>query len=181
MAGYKLELLKVLVVDDNEYMRHIVRTMLLGLGVSRPREAAGADDAFARMADWTPDVVITDLQMAAPTDGIDFVRKLRRSSDAAHAMAGVVMMTAHGDIESIRAARDAGVTEFLVKPISVRMLAERITAIVERPRAFVRCDSYVGPDRRRNRAPPGEGPCRRHDDSPEREPTASNLQAATVQ
>jgi two-component system, chemotaxis family, chemotaxis protein CheY len=178
VAGYKLDLLNVLVVDDNEYMRQIVRTMLLGLGISRPREAANTDEAFDRTVVWTPDLVITDLQMA-PTDGIDFVRRMRRDADPKRARVGVIMMTAHGDLDSIRAARDAGVTEFLAKPISVRGLAGRITAIIERPRAFIHCDSYIGPDRRRQRAAPGEGPRRRHDDPPEHGESRA-VQAATV-
>ena len=64
----------------------------------------------------------------------------------------------------MEAARDAGVTEFLAKPITADNLFSRIAEIVERPRAFVRCDSYFGPDRRRRQAEDYTGPWRRAED-----------------
>jgi hypothetical protein len=64
----------------------------------------------------------------------------------------------------VEAARDAGVTEFLVKPITAHSLFSRIAEIIERPRAFVRCEGYFGPDRRRKNIENYAGPWRRHDD-----------------
>ena len=51
-------------------------------------------------------------------------------------------------------ARDAGVNEFLVKPISANTLFERIEALIERPRPFVRLEGFFGPDRRRKSSDP---------------------------
>jgi hypothetical protein len=59
------------------------------------------------------------------------------------------------------AARDAGVTEFLVKPLSAKALYERILSVVLHPRPFVRTKNYFGPDRRRNSNPGYAGPERR--------------------
>jgi hypothetical protein len=67
----------------------------------------------------------------------------------------------------VEAARDAGVTEFLAKPITAHTLFSRIAEIVERPRAFVRCDSYFGPDRRRRAIEDYAGPRRRKEDMQE--------------
>ncbi|HWX90057.1 MAG TPA: hypothetical protein VNY75_07105, partial [Rhizomicrobium sp.] len=53
-------------------------------------------------------------------------------------------------------------TEFLAKPVAAQNLFSRIAEIVERPRAFVRCDSYFGPDRRRRQL--DAGPRRRAED-----------------
>ena len=69
----------------------------------------------------------------------------------------------------MEAARDAGVTEFLAKPITAHNLFARIAEIVERPRAFVRCDNYFGPDRRRHQNDDYPGPWRRKDDFEETE------------
>jgi DNA-binding response OmpR family regulator len=74
------------------------------------------------------------------------------------------MLTGHSERHRVEAARDAGVTEFLAKPITAVNLLTRITEIVERPRAFVRCDSYFGPDRRRRTFEDYAGPWRRADD-----------------
>jgi DNA-binding response OmpR family regulator len=60
-------------------------------------------------------------------------------------------------------ARDAGVTEFMAKPVSVKALCARINAIIDSPRPFIRASGYFGPDRRR-RALPFNGPDRRGED-----------------
>jgi DNA-binding response OmpR family regulator len=64
----------------------------------------------------------------------------------------------------VEAARDAGVTEFIAKPITVQNLMSRLAEIVERPRPFVRCGTYFGPDRRRRKLENFVGPWRRKDD-----------------
>lgn len=60
-------------------------------------------------------------------------------------------------------ARDAGMTEFLVKPFSARSMARRITMVIENPRQFVRTDDFFGPDRRRHRISNYTGQERRKD------------------
>jgi DNA-binding response OmpR family regulator len=74
------------------------------------------------------------------------------------------MITGHTERYRVEAARDAGVTEFLAKPIAAHNLFARITEILERPRAFVRCESYFGPDRRRHEIENYTGPWRRADE-----------------
>src|SRR6266851_823449 len=58
-------------------------------------------------------------------------------------------------------ARDAGVTEFLAKPISAKGLYQRILNVVANPRPFIKTKTYFGPDRRRNTANAYIGPERR--------------------
>jgi DNA-binding response OmpR family regulator len=74
------------------------------------------------------------------------------------------MITGHTEKHHVEAARDAGVTELLAKPITAANLFARIAEIVERPRAFVRCGHYFGPDRRRTRTEGYKGPWRRAED-----------------
>ena len=64
----------------------------------------------------------------------------------------------------LNALRDAGVTEFLVKPFNARDLYRRIVQIIERPRQFVRSEDFFGPDRRRKRESNYAGPRRREED-----------------
>ena len=56
----------------------------------------------------------------------------------------------HSEKKRVVSARDAGVTEFLAKPISAKSLYERILNVVANPRPFIRSKTYFGPDRRRN-------------------------------
>ena len=63
------------------------------------------------------------------------------------------------------AARDAGVNEFVVKPITAKAVLDRINAVILRPRAFIKAEHYVGPCRRRRDLADYEGPFRRYTDA----------------
>jgi len=76
----------------------------------------------------------------------------------------VIMVSGHTERARIVAARDAGVNEFIAKPITARNLFLRIAQVVERPRPFVRASSYFGPDRRRQNDAFHVGPWRRQED-----------------
>jgi len=73
----------------------------------------------------------------------------------------IIMLTGHSEKKRVIAARDAGVTEFLAKPISAKWLYQRVLNVVANPRPFIRTRSYFGPDRRRNTNPNYIGPERR--------------------
>jgi two-component system, chemotaxis family, chemotaxis protein CheY len=73
----------------------------------------------------------------------------------------IIMLTGHSEKKRVTAARDAGVTEFLAKPISAKSLYERVLNIVVNPRPFIRAKGYFGPDRRRNASANYTGPERR--------------------
>ncbi|HEX2801936.1 MAG TPA: response regulator, partial [Phenylobacterium sp.] len=95
---------------------------------------------------------------------IDFVRLLRKSPNPAVQMLPVIMITGHSTLSRVNEARDAGVNEFLTKPLTGRGVIERITLVVDHPRPFVNCTTYFGPDRRRRIDPNFQGPQRRRDD-----------------
>ena len=66
----------------------------------------------------------------------------------------------------MEAAREAGVTEFLAKPISVKALSERLTLMIDNPSRFVRTATYFGPDRRRKDVGPPKGMADRRKSGP---------------
>jgi two-component system, chemotaxis family, chemotaxis protein CheY len=70
-------------------------------------------------------------------------------------------MTGHSEKKRVINARDAGITEFLAKPISAKGLYQRVLNVVANPRPFIRTKSYFGPDRRRNTTVSYAGPERR--------------------
>jgi FixJ family two-component response regulator len=100
-----------------------------------------------------------------PLDGIDFVRLLRNSPDSPNQLAPVIMVTGHSTFARVNEARDAGVSEFLAKPLTARAVIERLHQAIEHPRPFVRSDDYFGPDRRRRSAEAYKGPWRRSTDA----------------
>ena len=148
--------LSVLVVDDNRHMLRTVSTILKGFGVGQIRECLDAADAFTVMREFPVDIVITDWRME-PLDGLDLVRLLRTAKDSPNTFVPIIMLSAYTERSNIISARDAGVTEFLAKPVTPEALLKRMNAVIARPRPFVRAKHYFGPDRRRRTDAPPEG------------------------
>jgi CheY-like chemotaxis protein len=163
MAMASFDHLKALVVDDNAHMRTLLRSLLQALGLPQVYEAVDGATGFAELRERRPDFVFTDLSMT-PVDGIEFTRLVRLGKDSPNPYIPIIMVTGHTERQRVEAARDAGVTEFLAKPITAQNILTRIAEIVDRPRPFVRCDNYFGPDRRRRRDESYTGPWRRRDD-----------------
>lgn len=139
---------KFLIVDDNAFMRTIIRRVLSALHAEQVREASDGEDALKIMRTFVPDIIILDWEMK-PMDGLEFTRKVRLSRESPNVFTPIIMVSGHSEPGRIVTARDTGVNEFVVKPISAKSLFDRIQAVIERPRPFVRLKSYFGPDRRR--------------------------------
>lgn len=161
-TAYNLEDLTMLVVDDNQGMRIIIVQMLHALGVRVVIQAVDGNDAFRAMENNDIDLVITDGDMQ-PVGGLEFVRRLRTDPHCPAPFASVIMLTAHTDLGYVYNARDAGINEYLAKPISPKTLYGRIVSVIENPRTFVRSPGYTGPCRRRSKAE-YHGPERRKTD-----------------
>jgi two-component system chemotaxis response regulator CheY len=86
---------------------------------------------------------------------------IRQPGANANPYVPIIMLTGHSEKKRVVAARDAGVTEFLAKPISAKSLYQRILNVVANPRPFIKTKSYFGPDRRRIVNPNYIGPERR--------------------
>ena len=153
----------VLVVDDNKQMRFLLRCLLRAGGVIDVTEAETAGDAFAIMSARPVDLIIVDWMMQ-PVDGLAFTRMVRWDAKSPNPYVPLLMLTAHTETSRVAAARDAGVTGFVKKPISARVLFERMTSALTDARLFIRTDSYMGPDRRRGQTPGYAGPFRRDSD-----------------
>ena len=142
-----LEVLRILLVDDNQHMRAIVSAILKGIGVKEVREACDGAQALQVAREWKPDIAIVDFQMT-PLDGVEFTRLVRNSADSENPYLPIIMMTGFAERTRVVEARDSGVTEFLVKPVTARGVIDRINAVIFHPRPFIRTDDYFGPKRR---------------------------------
>lgn len=160
MVDYSLSRLNLLVVDDNKHMRALVKSILHALGVRNVHEAIDGADAFKELRHFPADLIICDWNME-PLDGLDFVRLVRTGADSPNPYVSIIMLTGHTELNRVLEARDAGVHEFLAKPISAKKLYSRIKTIVEHERAFIKAGRYFGPDRRRRDDPNYMGDDRR--------------------
>jgi two-component system chemotaxis response regulator CheY len=143
-AAYRLAAAKILVVDDEHYMRKVVRTMLLGIGVREVHEAPDGETGLELIRLMNPDVVILDWQMPG-MDGPTFVRMVRAPNSFPYPNVPIIMLTGHGDRSRVVQAVKVGADEFLLKPVSVKALQDRVSAVLTKPREVVKSGDYYGP------------------------------------
>ena len=120
--AYNLERLQVLLVEDNLNMRALLRSILNAFGISGIRDVQNGEQAINELAHYTPDIVITDWVME-PVDGIALSRFIRADDHSPDIFLPIIMVTGHTQEWRVLQARDAGVTEFLAKPITAGGLA----------------------------------------------------------
>ena len=158
-----LQSLNILLADDNQHMRAITSAVLQSAGVRKVREASDGAAGLEILREQSIDLAIVDFNMF-PLDGVEFTRLVRNSPDSVNPYLPIIMMTGHSEKSRVYEARDAGVTEFVVKPITAKAILDRIQAVIFRPRPFVKNNDYFGPDRRRTQSPNYRGAMRRASD-----------------
>ena len=163
MSAPRLEALSILIVDDSKHMCELISTMLRAFGVVHTAACQDVNSALTHLRQHNVDIVITDFALPA-TNGVEFVHQLRWNSQSPAPFVPVLMVTGYSDRVRVESARDAGINEFLVKPVTPRALFDRLVALIDSPRAFVRSPTYMGPDRRRRRVLGFKGPYRRNTD-----------------
>jgi two-component system chemotaxis response regulator CheY len=116
--------LRILVVDDSSEMRVLLRRMLRHFGVDPVADAPDGELAlqWITINDGKVDVVICDWNMPGMS-GMDLFRKIR----AIHPGILFLMLTGRADVPSVMAAKEAGVTGYLVKPVSLKNLESKMT------------------------------------------------------
>jgi two-component system, chemotaxis family, chemotaxis protein CheY len=172
--AYRLENLRILIVDDNAHIRQLLRTILSAVGVRNIDIAEDGVRGFESFCRLDYDLVFTDYEME-PISGIDLVDLIRTSTKSPNPYIPVIMISAYSDQDRVQLARDHGVTEFLAKPFTVERLMSRMQTVIEEPRAFVKTDTYFGPDRRRKEDPSYMGPERRKTELEEVDVTVREL------
>ena len=129
-------------------MMAMVCGIFKAFGVLNIRSFPNGQSAYSALAGAEVDLVVVDWMME-PMNGIEFTEKVRLDADSPNPFLPIIMLTGYTDRLRVFRARDAGVTEFIAKPISPKSLYSRVSAVIDRPRPFVRAEDYFGPDRRR--------------------------------
>jgi two-component system, chemotaxis family, chemotaxis protein CheY len=142
-------LLRFLVVDDNALTRRVVRALLHSFGAPEVYEADDGAAGLEAVIHFMPDIVITDWVMPN-LDGLELTRLIQQSGANADPYVPIIMLSSYSEPARITKALDAGVTQFLTKPISVQGLYDAIVTVVANPIAFHR-------DRELFRARPTDG------------------------
>lgn len=160
--AYNFKQVKVLVVESSVPMFKLVKGVLNMFGVSESNVFAAytPEEAFEAFRKHRHDLVIADW-LQNPDRGIHLSKMLRTHKETPNAYVPIIMTAGSGHLSRVLRARDAGISEYLVKPFSAKSLADRISRVIEKPRVFVLCPNYTGPDRRVRADEGYKGPDRR--------------------
>lgn len=155
--------LSALVIDQSPHHRALIAALLRGHGVSKIRSAETAAEGLEILRRNDPSVVFTEWE-ADGVDGLALCREIRMSADIPNRAVPVVVITARAARVDVEAARNAGVNEYVIKPVSAQSVLSRLQEVILRPRQFIESPNYVGPCRRRRKMAAYAGPFRRMSD-----------------
>ncbi len=130
---------EILVVDDDSLSRGFLVEAVTALGF-KATQAKNGDDGFALASTTSPDLIVTDLRMPG-TDGMALVKRIVEHMPGLP----VVMVTAHGSVETAVQAMSLGAADFLMKPVTpetLKLVIERIdrTLRIERENRYLRSE-----------------------------------------
>lgn len=145
---FRIQQLSVLIVEDNAFMRKMVRSLLNNIGIKKIYEAADGIAGLEQIRAVMPDVIVLDWEMPL-LNGPELVRIVRSPGVFPTPDIPIIMLTAHGERSRIVEAVRLGVNEFLCKPVSAKMLTDRLISILAKPRTNVHLGDYYGPEPRK--------------------------------
>lgn len=119
--------INVLIVDDYRTMLRIIRNLLKQLDFNNVDEAVDGQEALAKLRAGNFGLVISDWNMA-PMTGLDLLKEVR--ADQRLTNMPFIMITAESKTENVVAAKQAGVSNYIVKPFNAETLREKIEKVL---------------------------------------------------
>jgi two-component system chemotaxis response regulator CheY len=119
--------INVLIVDDYRTMLRIIRNLLKQLDFNNVDEAVDGQEALAKLRAGNFGLVISDWNMA-PMTGLDLLKEVR--ADQRLQNLPFIMITAESKTENVVAAKQAGVSNYIVKPFNAETLREKIEKVL---------------------------------------------------
>lgn len=154
---------RVLIVDPHAPGAKMVGELMRSVGSGQVWVADTTERGLRLAQTYDPHIIFVE-RSGSDMDGLDFARRLRRSSLTSR-YAPIIMVTGQATAAGILAARDAGIHEFLRKPFTMKDLLRRLEAVTLRQRDWVEAVDYVGPDRRRFNSGDYTGALKRRSDA----------------
>ena len=125
MAETDLKRLKILLIDDEWFVRSTIRQILIQIGITNIYEADNVEAAMKETLRVQPDMVLCDIHMPG-TDGLAYVARLRKAPIPTVAATPVVMLTSDSTEEAVTTAKELHVGGYLVKPVSIAAVKRSI-------------------------------------------------------
>ena len=115
----------ILIVDDYKTMLRIIRNLLNQLGFTNVDEVTDGSAALGKLRDKSYGLVISDWNME-PMTGLQLLKEVR--SDSRLKTTPFIMVTAESKTENVVAAKEAGVSNYIVKPFNAATLKQKLTS-----------------------------------------------------
>jgi two-component system chemotaxis response regulator CheY len=136
--------IRVLIVDDETFVRRLVRRMISGLSVSEIVEAIDGQEAIKLLRKFKADIVICDNQME-PLGGLEFLKIIRSGGDPdIRRDLPIIMLTGDTDANVFATAMALDVDAFVKKPIGKDAFAEKIQRCFDVPQLIRESSVYAG-------------------------------------
>ncbi|MBK8908554.1 MAG: chemotaxis response regulator CheY [Rhodospirillales bacterium] len=119
--------MQVLIVDDYKTMLRIIRNLLRQLEFNNIDEATDGSDALMKLRQKDFGLVISDWNMV-PMTGLQLLREVRADDRLRHLP--FIMVTAESKTENVVAAKQAGVSNYIVKPFNAETLKSKLASVL---------------------------------------------------
>ncbi|NBO18933.1 MAG: response regulator, partial [Proteobacteria bacterium] len=143
--------IRILLAESDLQLGIMLQQVLQRMGFKSVQLVRDGELAVEALQREQKDILITEWQLQA-LDGISVTHHVRRQGPPENRLLPIIMMTARAERQDVEVARDAGITEFVVKPYNSTTVFRRIQQVIDNPRGFLLAQQYVGPDRRRRNA-----------------------------
>jgi two-component system, chemotaxis family, chemotaxis protein CheY len=117
----------ILIVDDYKTMLRIIRNLLRQLGFTNIDEASDGSQALQKLRQASFDLIISDWNME-PMTGLQLLREVRADAKLKHIP--FIMVTAESKSENVIAAKEAGVSNYIVKPFNAETLKGKMVSVI---------------------------------------------------
>lgn len=121
--------LTCLIVDDDKFSRTFIKTALYQIGIKNTKEANNSQEALELLRDFKIDVILLDQQMPEKS-GLEFAQDLKSGMVSSAQNVPIIMITVDTKEKTVLAAKNIGIQEYLVKPISPQALKKRIASAI---------------------------------------------------
>jgi two-component system chemotaxis response regulator CheY len=119
--------MKIMIVDDYSTMLRILRNLLRQLEFNNVEEATNGGDALQKLREASFGLVISDWNMT-PMTGLELLKEVRADAKLKHIP--FIMVTAESKTDNVVAAKQAGVSNYIVKPFNAETLKTKMASVL---------------------------------------------------
>lgn len=134
MDDIDIKKLRVLIIDDEPFMRQLIERILFEMEIENTTMAVDGVDGLSKFSETSNnfDLVICDLEMPN-MNGFEFVKQLRQKKNLPSTNVPILIVTGHSGEDNVQDAVESGIHGYLVKPVSKTQLEKRIKAALSSP------------------------------------------------